>query len=310
MIQNCDMRAFTSFKAGGRARLLVMPQNAAELQRTLAVLSGLPARSEQSAPYMVIGNGSNILVKDSGYAGTLVKLGEAFASVEWGGDCLTVGAGGDCLTGGAEGDCLTAGAGALLSAVAKKAMEAGLAGLEFASGIPGSVGGAVFMNAGAYGGEMRDVLECVEVISLDGAKTYTLTKDELKFGYRYSILQSTGDVAISAVFRLERGDPAAIGQKMKELADKRNAKQPVTQPSAGSFFKRPEGHYAGRLIEDAGLKGVRVGGARVSPLHAGFIVNENGATATDIIDLARLVQNTVQDKFGVLLEPEARIIGD
>jgi UDP-N-acetylmuramate dehydrogenase len=241
---------------------------------------------------MVMGNGSNILVTDRGYAGTVIRIGEAFSGIE------------------TEGECITAGAGALLSAVAAAAAEAGLAGLEFASGIPGSAGGAVFMNAGAYESEMKDIVSSVSLISQDGRREYELPGAEMKFAYRSSLLQESGDVVTRVKMRLKRGDPGEIKEKMRQFARARSEKQPLSLPSAGSFFKRPHGYFAGKLIEDAGLMGLTVGGAMVSTLHAGFIVNNGNATATDIIDLMRLVQHTVYDKFGVKLEPEVRIVGE
>lgn len=286
IMEDCDMREFTSFRAGGRADLLIMPQSLEELSFALRELEN------EDIPHMVIGNGSNILVRDGGYKGALVKLGEAFSTIE------------------TEGTCLTAGCGALMSAVAKAALEAELTGFEFASGIPGSLGGAVFMNAGAYGGEMVQIIREVQLLKKDGSSSYTMTCEELDLGYRHSILHETGDVAVSVSLRLSKGNREQIQEQMKDLAAKRKEKQPVSLPSAGSFFKRPEGYFAGKLIQDAGLKGLSVGGAQVSPLHSGFIVNTGGATASDIIQLMEVVQAAVSDKFGVKLEPEVRIIGE
>lgn len=285
IIKNCDMSKYTSFKAGGIADTLVIPESLSELKKVLLELS------KAESPYMIMGNGSNILVADGGYAGTIVKIGEAFSQVT------------------ASELEVTAGAGALMSSVANVAMEAGLSGFEFASGIPGSIGGAIFMNAGAYDSEMKDIVKYVDLISKDGANDFRLSTDEMKFSYRHSILQDIGSIVTSVTFVLNRGNREDIKAKMRELTEKRNAKQPVTLPSAGSFFKRPPGQFAGKLIEDAGLKGLTVGGAKVSELHAGFIVNYDNATATDIIDLMNLVRNTVYDKFDVMLEPEVNIIG-
>jgi len=279
------MSKYTSFKAGGIADTLVIPESLSELKKVLLELS------KAESPYMIMGNGSNILVADGGYAGTIVKIGEAFSQVT------------------ASELEVTAGAGALMSSVANVAMEAGLSGFEFASGIPGSIGGAIFMNAGAYDSEMKDIVKYVDLISKDGANDFRLSTDEMKFSYRHSILQDIGSIVTSVTFVLNRGNREDIKAKMRELTEKRNAKQPVTLPSAGSFFKRPPGQFAGKLIEDAGLKGLTVGGAKVSELHAGFIVNYDNATATDIIDLMNLVRNTVYDKFDVMLEPEVNIIG-
>ncbi|MCI7300678.1 MAG: UDP-N-acetylmuramate dehydrogenase [Clostridiales Family XIII bacterium] len=286
VIENCDMSKFTSFRAGGKADFLILPKNEEELSFTLSVFA------QTGMPYMVMGNGSNILVRDGGFRGAIIKVGEAFGQIE------------------IEGQTLTAGCGALMSSVARAALEAGLTGFEFASGIPGSLGGAVFMNAGAYGGEMAGIIRQARIIARDGSKEYTLSCEELELGYRHSILHETGDVAVSVTLELEKGDKEAISAEMKELAARRNQKQPVSLPSAGSFFKRPTGYFAGKLIQDAGLKGISVGGAQVSPLHSGFLVNTGGATASDIIQLMEIVQATVLDKFGVKLEPEVRIIGE
>lgn len=284
LIVQCDMSRFTSFRAGGKADCMVQPQNKEQLRSVLRVLS------ESGVDYMVMGNGSNILVKDSGYKGVIVKMGDAFGQI-------TI-----------EGDELTAGCGTLMSKVANAALEESLTGFEFASGIPGSLGGAVFMNAGAYGGEMKNIIKKVDVISKDGISEYTMLCEDLNMSYRHSVLHETGDIAVSVTLQLEKGDQEAIRSEMKELAAKRNSKQPVHLPSAGSFFKRPEGYFAGKLIQDAGLKGLSVGAAQVSPLHSGFIVNNGGATATEILQLMEIVQATVMEQFGVKLEPEVRII--
>ena len=285
IILQCDMSKFTSFRAGGKADCLVQPQDKEQLKAVLQLLAG------SDVPYMVMGNGSNILVKDSGYKGVIVKMGDAFSQIS------------------IEGDVLTAGCGALMSKVANAALEESLTGFEFASGIPGSLGGAVFMNAGAYGGEMVQIIKEATLISKDGSREYTMTCDELELSYRHSVLHETGDIAVRVTLQLAKGDKEAIKAEMKDLAAKRNAKQPVHLPSAGSFFKRPEGYFAGKLVQDAGLKGFSVGAAQVSPLHSGFVVNNGGATATEILQLMEIVQATVMDKFGVKLEPEVRIIG-
>lgn len=286
LILDCEMSRYTSFRAGGKADLLVQPQNIEELKFVLQTLSA------DGTEYMVMGNGSNILVKDGGYRGVIVKLGEAFSGIR------------------TEGNRIEAGCGALMSAVAREALEHSLTGFEFASGIPGSLGGAVFMNAGAYGGEMCDILKEAVLISRDGSREFTADGSRLELGYRRSILHDTGDIAVGVILELEPGRKEDISSRMKELAEKRNTKQPVSLPSAGSFFKRPEGHFAGKLIQDAGMKGFSVGAAQVSPLHSGFIVNNGGATAGEIIQLMHLVQAAVLDQFGVKLEPEVRIIGE
>ncbi|MGN0658898.1 MAG: UDP-N-acetylmuramate dehydrogenase [Emergencia sp.] len=281
-----DMRDYTSFRAGGRAEEMIIADDIAELQQVLAETAAARRNS------IILGNGSNTLIRDGGFHGTVIRLGKPFDAVK------------------VEGQRLICGAAALMSAVAKQALAADLTGFEFASGIPGSIGGAVFMNAGAYGGEMKDIVESVNLVSRDGSRTYTLSGDEMEFGYRHSRLEESGDVAVSVVLKLEAGDHGRIAETMKDLSRRRNEKQPVQYPSAGSFFKRPEGHFAGKLIQDAGLKGLSVGGAQVSELHSGFIINRGGASARDITDLMHLVQNTVYDRFGVKLEPEVRILGE
>ncbi len=288
-LKNIEMKEYTSFKAGGKAAELIIVESVDELRQVLAEID------REQKPYLILGNGSNTLVKDSGFAGTVVKLGENFNQVKAHGE---------------TGEKLVCGCSALMSSVAKFALAESLTGFEFASGIPGSIGGAVFMNAGAYGGEMKDIVESVNLVSRDGRILRTVSCAEMDFSYRHSILQETGEVAVSVVLRLSKGNSAEISDTMRELTRRRNEKQPVQYPSAGSFFKRPEGFFAGKLIQDAGLKGISVGRAQVSELHSGFIVNKGGATATDIIDLMHLVQNTVFDQFGVQLEPEVRIIGD
>lgn len=286
IIENADMSQYTSFKAGGKADLLVEPANEGQLIHALNVLR------QEKANYMVLGNGSNVLVKDGGYRGVIVRIGTSLSKID------------------IEDDTLTCGAGALLSVVARVALNEELTGFEFASGIPGSIGGAVFMNAGAYGGEMKHIVESARIFEVKTGVIKEVTVDELDLSYRHSAIQATGDVVLSVKIRLQKGEREAISAQMKELREKRNTKQPVQYPSAGSFFKRPEGYFAGKLVQDAGLKGVSVGGAQVSELHSGFVINTGNATATDICQLMVLVQNTVYDKFGVKMEPEVRIIGE
>ncbi|MEE3362435.1 MAG: UDP-N-acetylmuramate dehydrogenase [Anaerovoracaceae bacterium] len=285
IITDADMRVYTSFRAGGRADILAEPADAEELRAALAFLKNC------GEDFLILGNGTNVLIKDGGFRGAVIHLGDAFSDI-------TV-----------EGNAITAGCGALLSAVSKRAQAASLAGMEFASGIPGSIGGAVFMNAGAYGGEIKDIIVSADVITR-GGEVKTVEGGKLGLGYRTSAVQTGGGIVLSATFGLEKGDREQIDARMDELAKKRNAKQPLQYPSAGSFFKRPEGYYAGKLIQDAGLKGLKVGGAQVSELHSGFVINTGGATAGDIISLMHIVQARVMDKFGVMLEPEVRIIGE
>ncbi|MBQ1406921.1 MAG: UDP-N-acetylmuramate dehydrogenase [Eubacterium sp.] len=282
-----DMKEYTSFRAGGRADIMYVPDSPEELAEALAMT--------KQTGRVFLGNGSNTLVKDSGLRTPVIKLGPSFSFIEL-----------EETDGPGR---IRAGAGALMSAVASFALEHELTGFENISGIPGSIGGAVFMNAGAYGTEIRDVLDSVDVLTPEGEKK-TVLKDDLDLSYRHSSLMETGDIVLSCVFALERGEKSEIAAAMKEMSAKRREKQPLSYPSAGSFFKRPPGYFAGKLVQDAGLKGLTVGGAQVSPLHSGFIINKGGASASDILDLMRLVQNIVYDKYGVMLEPEVRILGD
>ena len=280
---NADMGKYTSFRCGGPAAMLVQPEDLAQLLSALEVL-----RAEK-VPFMVMGNGSNMLFTEKGYEGVVVKIGKGM-------DRITC-----------SGNTIYAESGILLSTLSRYALEQKLTGLEFACGIPGSLGGAVFMNAGAYGGEMKNVVSMVSSIN-----SYGIMKDrpvdKLDLAYRHSIFMDNGEIILGVRLKLDEGLPGMIEAKMKENNQQRNAKQPVHLGSAGSFFKRPEGHFAGKLIEDAGLKGLTVGGAQVSKMHAGFIVNLGNAVPSDIIDLMAVVQETVLNKFGVKLEPEVRII--
>lgn len=286
LIADADMKQYTSFKAGGRADLLVMPGSYDDLIYITDTLKS------EGAPYMIMGNGSNILVKDGGYRGVIIRIDDGFSDIQ------------------VQDSSIIAGAGALMSSVARKTLEAELTGFEFASGIPGSIGGGVFMNAGAYGGEIADVIEYAKVLEKASGSIKQIPAPELELSYRHSALQLSGDIVLEVKLNLKRGSHSNIAEEMKTLTARRNEKQPVQYPSAGSFFKRPEGYFAGKLIQDAGLKGLSVGGAKVSSKHSGFIINTGGATATDILSLMRLVQNTVYDKFGVMMEPEVRIIGE
>ena len=293
------MSKYTSFRAGGKACALVEVENKEQLKALLRFAD------EENIPHLLIGNGSNTLFKDSGYDGLVIKLGEGFGYTGIESEDHKKAA----LSQTGEKVLVSCGASMLMSTVAVFMREEGITGFEFAGGIPGSIGGAMFMNAGAYGGEMKDIVASVHAVSPDGREEKDFTNEEMQFGYRSSILQQNGWIATDVTFNLTTGNKEEIAAQMKELAAKRNAKQPVNYPSAGSTFKRPEGYFAGKLIEDAGLKGLAVGGAQVSTLHSGFVINKGGATATDILQLIALVQNTVYDKFGVMLEPEVRIIG-
>lgn len=283
------MSSYTSFKAGGNAGVLIEVKSEEELRQVLVTVSN------GKIPHMVLGNGSNTLFKDSGYDGVVIKLSDSFAGVS--------------LEKKADSCMVTAGASILLSTLAKILLNESLTGFEFASGIPGSLGGALYMNAGAYGGEMKHIVKSVKAISPDGKNTKIFTSEEMDFGYRHSILEENGYIATEATLELKKGNRDEISEKMRELTARRNSKQPLNYPSAGSTFKRPEGNFASKLIEEAGLKGVSVGGAQVSQLHSGFIINRGEATATDILELIALVQNRVYDETGVMLEPEVKIIG-
>ena len=280
------MAKHTSFRIGGPAKRMAFPKT----REQLVVLMGF--LQDAGVKPLLIGNGTNLLVADKGLDTVVIDTSAELSHIE--------------LTD--EGE-IAADAGVSLAKLALFAWKNGLTGLEFAHGIPGTLGGGVVMNAGAYGGELKDVVRGVLAISPDGREERVFTNEEMQFGYRHSVLSDNGYIALFASLQLAQGDPAAIALTMRELNQKRNSKQPVQYPSAGSTFKRPEGHFAGKLIEDAGLKGVTVGGAQVSTLHSGFIINRSGATATDILQLISLVQNTVYDRFGVMLEPEVRIIG-
>jgi len=286
VLRDAPMKEYTSFKAGGRADLLISPESREELRKCLQILTSFEMR------YYLMGNGSNLLVRDGGYRGAIVRIGNQLSKIQ------------------VEGSFLVAEAGALLSSVASAALSHSLSGFEFASGIPGSIGGAVFMNAGAYGGEMKQVVRDLTVVTRDGKEEKVLFPEELEYGYRKSSLMKNGDVVVSVTLALTPGNREDIAAAMKDLAKKRNEKQPVAYPSAGSFFKRPEGHFAGKLIQDAGLMGARVGGASISTLHAGFLINDQGATASEILALMELVRKKVFAQSGVMLEPEVQIIGE
>ncbi|RGF50626.1 UDP-N-acetylmuramate dehydrogenase [Eubacterium sp. AF36-5BH] len=272
-----------TFRCGGNADLYVMPGSIEELS------SAVKACRENDYPFMVIGNGSNILVKDQGYKGAIIEVNNRINSVD------------------VIGDEIVADAGAKLSSVAMAAYENDLAGFEFAHGIPGNVGGAVVMNAGAYGGEIKDVIKWAKVLTEDG-EVVTLNAEELELGYRTSIVQKKNMIVLQMCIKLDLGSQEEIALIMQMFMQKRRAKQPLEYPSAGSTFKRPEGYFAGKLIEDAGLRGYQVGGAMVSEKHCGFVINYDNATATDILQLMDDVKATVKEQFDVELEPEVKII--
>ena len=278
------MSEHTTFEVGGPADLYVIPESFDEVRDVLL------ACDEAGAERFVLGRGSDLLVSDDGYRGVIVAVGEGLMGVS------------------VDGTEMTCQAGVDLREASEMACELGLSGLEFACGIPGSVGGACFMNAGAYGGCVADVLKCVRALAPDGSQV-TLDVDELDLGYRRSRVATDGLVVLSATFDLEKGDPEKIRATMDDLTRQREEKQPLEMASAGSTFKRPEGHFAGKLIMDAGLQGYRVGGAEVSRKHAGFVVNTGGATAADVHAVIEHVQDEVERQFGVRLEPEVRFLG-
>jgi len=284
LIKNAPMKEYTSFKVGGEVKLLVLPGSMKEVSYAISVCKAYDVQ------YYIMGKGSNLIVKEKGYDGIIIKLSDGFNEIS------------------VQDDLIIAQSGALMSALASKASQYSLSGLEFASGIPGTVGGAVVMNAGAYGGEMSHITYKVKALDPSGVEK-VFSNSELNFGYRDSIFHYEPYVVLEVHLKLIKGQQETIKNRMKELADRRNSKQPMNYPSAGSIFKRPQGHYASKLIEDAGLKGLSIGGARVSPLHAGFIINEGTATSQDILDLIAIIQSTVQDKFDITLEPEVKIIG-
>ena len=279
------MSRHTTFRVGGEAECMAVVETKEELSQLVSYLG----RIEQD--YFVLGNGSNLLVVDKGYRGIILKLGPRLSAV------------------GVEKNHIAAGAGVLLSKVASVARDAGLSGLEFAAGIPGSMGGAIVMNAGAYGGEMKQVVQMVRVMDKEG-EILTLDNDTMEFGYRTSIIRDRPFIVLGVVLKLTPGNKEEISARMEELMKQRKSKQPLEYPSAGSTFKRPEGYYAGKLIMDAGLRGYRIGGAQVSEKHCGFVINAGGATAADIREVIEEVQERVKDRFHVRLEPEVIFLGD
>ncbi len=284
VLANEPMSRHTTFRVGGNADVLVLPSSADEIIKCMSVFK------EYGKDFIVIGKGSNLLVGSGGIRGGVIKLSSEFGAI-------------DC-----EGDVVTAEGGASLAGVASVCLKNSLGGFEFASGIPGSVGGGVCMNAGAYGGELKDIIKSVTVVK-DG-EIMRLGGDECGFGYRTSRIMKEGIVVVKAEFGLEKGSYEDIYSKMKELSARRNEKQPVEFPSAGSTFKRPEGYFAGKLIQDSGLRGYALGGAQISEKHCGFIINRGGASAEDIKALMDFTVKTVYEKYGVKLEPEVKLIGE
>ncbi|MBD5523608.1 MAG: UDP-N-acetylmuramate dehydrogenase [Lachnospiraceae bacterium] len=279
------MNQHTTFRVGGEAECFFSIQQEEELVKLIPYLNQI----EQD--YFILGNGSNLLVGDKGYRGIVLKFDGPMEQIR------------------TDGMRITAKAGAPLAKVAVVAKENGLTGLEFAAGIPGTIGGGVVMNAGAYDGEMKQVVETVRVIDREGEIT-TLDNDTMEFGYRTSIIKNRPFIVLEVVLQLAEGDPEQIGAKMEELAQLRRNKQPLEYASAGSTFKRPEGYYAGKLIMEAGMRGYRIGGAQVSNKHCGFIINTGRATAADIKEVIEEVQERVKERFHVSLEPEVVFLGD
>ena len=279
------MKQHTTFKIGGPADYFLLPETGEEVGEIIKICR------KTDTPYFILGNGSNLLVGDGGYRGAVIQVYRNMSAV-------TV-----------EGTTITAQAGALLSAVAAAAKNASLTGFEFAGGIPGTVGGAAVMNAGAYGGEMKDVLVEVTVMDAEG-KIFAIPAEKLELGYRTSVIKKAGYIVLEAKIRLKKGDQEAIRERMKELTIQRTTKQPLEYPSAGSTFKRPEGYFAGKLVMDSGLRGYQVGGARISEKHCGFVINAGDATAKDVRTLMDNVRDIVYEKYGVTLEPEVKFLGE
>lgn len=279
------MKNHTTFRIGGPADALALPKTPEEVAEVVRFCH------EHAQPYYVLGNGSNLLVSDEGYRGLVLQLYRNFNDIQVNGETITVQSG------------------AMLAAVARTAYQTGLTGLEFASGIPGTIGGAVVMNAGAYGGEMKNVLKEVTVLTKEG-EVLVIPAKALELGYRTSVIPKNGWIVLGAVLQLKKGDQEQILARMEELKEQRITKQPLDLPSAGSTFKRPEGYFAGKLIMDAGLRGFTVGGAQVSEKHCGFVVNRGDATAADVWELICEVKRRVKEMTGVELEPEVKLLGD
>lgn len=285
ILENEPMSRHTTFRVGGKAACFIKISNTEQLKRLIPYFKAV------EIPYFILGNGSNLLVGDHGYDGVILQLKEKFNRIE------------------TEGSLLRAQAGALLSQAAQCALEHSLAGFAFASGIPGTVGGGVMMNAGAYGGEMKQIVEEVTVLDENG-EVLVLDNETMEFGYRTSIIKNRHFTVLEVTFRLKEGNREEIRREMDELSAKRREKQPLNFPSAGSTFKRPEGYFAGKLIMDAGLRGYSIGGAAVSEKHCGFVINKGNATAIDVSEVIAEVQERVKDKFGVTLECEVICLGN
>lgn len=285
VVSDEPMRKHTTFRIGGNADIFVRPESKKQIAEILRLCR------EQDVPYFILGNGSNLLVGDRGFRGVVINIMDNMNDIK------------------VDGGIIKAQAGAMLIKVSRAARDNSLTGLEFASGIPGTIGGAIYMNAGAYGGEMKDVVTKVTAIDAEG-EIYTFGTDELEFSYRHSVIQQRDLIVLDVTMELAAGDQKIIDDRMSELAVARRTKQPLEYPSAGSTFKRPEGYFAGKLIMDAGLRGYRVGDAQVSEKHCGFVVNRGNATADDVIKLIDDVKAKVSEEYDVVLEPEVRMIGE
>ncbi len=285
IFKNEPMSKHTSFRVGGPADIMVIPETVEEIRTLLSCIK------ENKYPFFIMGNGSNLLVKDKGIRAIVIKILDNFNNIS------------------VNDDIIEAETGILLSKLSNVAMRNGLSGLEFASGIPGTLGGAIVMNAGAYGGQISDVLLETEYIDLEG-QIKILEMEKHDFGYRKSYFNNGSYIVLRARLKLVKCDREQINKKMQILNAQRTEKQPLSFPSAGSIFKRPEGHFTGKLIQDAGLRGFTIGGAQVSEKHTGFIINKGGATAKDIIDMIQCIKQKVRDKSGVELETEVRIVGE
>ena len=279
------MKSHTTFRVGGPADYFVTPQTAEEVAKVIE------ACTQEKVPYYIVGNGSNLLVGDKGYRGVVIQICKRMNEIR------------------TEENKIYAQAGALLSKIAAQALSNSLTGFEFASGIPGTLGGAVMMNAGAYGGEMKRVLASADVLTPEG-EFLTLSLEELELGYRTSVVATKGYTVLGATIALEKGNPEEIKAYMDDLKERRITKQPLEYASAGSTFKRPEGYFAGKLIQDSGLKGYSVGDAQISEKHSGFVINRGNASAKDVLALIEHVQEIVEEKFGVHLETEVKRIGE
>ncbi len=285
IVSDEPMRKHTTFRIGGNADIFVRPESEEQIAEILRLCR------EQDVPYFILGNGSNLLVGDRGFRGVVINIMDNMNDIK------------------VDGGIIKAQAGAMLIKVSRAARDNSLTGLEFASGIPGTIGGAIYMNAGAYGGEMKDVVTKVTAMDAEG-EIYTFGTDELEFSYRHSVIQQRDLIVLDVTMELAAGDQKIIDDRMSELAVARRTKQPLEYPSAGSTFKRPEGYFAGKLIMDAGLRGYRVGDAQVSEKHCGFVVNRGNATADDVIKLIDDVKAKVSEEYDVVLEPEVRMIGE